>query len=457
MVGSEYAYRYAAVSTYRPRTGLALATSGGASPHPHFFRAFVAAPDQAARALLAVAEVARTRYFDPGAAARSRDPVVTSNGSVLRFESFSACNGVYARFDLDDAGFEGDLVGRGTTNVDVNDQLRAALANVATGDPLRLSVGHDDLTVELLDGAVVERKVPLPDRWLRGFAEVQIASAGMVEVARLGAAAARSVVRDLPARRTGNRPLWVVFGHAGARLSQRPDGATPSLVGPQRLTVLRRVLPYVRGLTVYAPPPRGRLRPGGSRSADATLRPSAWVVDLEHARLTLVVSPELFRGFSGEGAVLEALANVDGRAVARTASLLDGQAVLDPETLAEAARTSTDATSGALRVLGAAGRTGYDLDTDGFFHRDLPFDRSSLEAMQPRLQKATVLAAKGAVRRTRPDAAAVDSGATTYTVRSTPDGDACTCAWFAKHRGERGPCTHVLAVQLVRARTEQPT
>ena len=32
------------------------------------------------------------------------------------------------------------------------------------------------------------------------------------------------------------------------------------------------------------------------------------------------------------------------------------------------------------------------------------------------------------------------------------DGDAtCTCAWFAKHRQERGPCRHVLAVEMTLA------
>jgi uncharacterized Zn finger protein len=29
------------------------------------------------------------------------------------------------------------------------------------------------------------------------------------------------------------------------------------------------------------------------------------------------------------------------------------------------------------------------------------------------------------------------------------DGESkCTCPWYAKHHGERGPCKHVLALQL---------
>jgi hypothetical protein len=41
--------------------------------------------------------------------------------------------------------------------------------------------------------------------------------------------------------------------------------------------------------------------------------------------------------------------------------------------------------------------------------------------------------------------AVVRSGAVTYHVR---DGKSCTCPWWAKHRGERGPCKHALAVRM---------
>jgi hypothetical protein len=57
------------------------------------------------------AEVARTRYYEPpqmvAARIRAADPVVTSNVDRLRFESFSACAGVYARLDLDPDSLDG--------------------------------------------------------------------------------------------------------------------------------------------------------------------------------------------------------------------------------------------------------------------------------------------------------------------------------------------------------------
>ncbi|WP_240777488.1 hypothetical protein [Nonomuraea basaltis] len=51
----------------------------------------------------------------------------------LRFESFSVCGGVYARLDVQE--LDGDVLDRGTTNVDVNGPLREALARVGGRDP----------------------------------------------------------------------------------------------------------------------------------------------------------------------------------------------------------------------------------------------------------------------------------------------------------------------------------
>lgn len=106
------------------RTGtdalLGLETSGGSTPsgaekHPRFFSGFLTSPRAAARFLLAVADVAGARYHQPRPAP-SRDPVVTGNGDRLRFESFSACCGVYARLDIGRAGLDGARTGHGTTN-----------------------------------------------------------------------------------------------------------------------------------------------------------------------------------------------------------------------------------------------------------------------------------------------------------------------------------------------------
>lgn len=186
---------------------LGLETSRGATPtgvedHPRFFTGFLASPQVAAAGLLAVADVAAARYYQQQLRA-SLDPVVTGNGDRLRFESFSGCGGVYARLDVLEPGLDGGEVGHGTTNVDVNNPLREALSRVGSDDPLHLRVGPDELAVTTLDGPVVEKKVPLPDRWLRGFAEAQVIAAGFDLRAELPAAEAVRFLRSLP--RGGSR------------------------------------------------------------------------------------------------------------------------------------------------------------------------------------------------------------------------------------------------------------
>ena len=75
-----------------------------------------------------------------------------------------------------------------------------------------------------------------------------------------------------------------------------------------------------------------------------------------------------------------------------------------------------------------------------------------MEALHPRLKSARKLVADGAVT-LRADAGqtrgTVHSADVDYEVVLQTNGDTCTCPWYAQHRGERGPCKHVLAVQIV--------
>jgi hypothetical protein len=424
---------------------VSLATSGGPSAHPHFFTGFLARPRQIAQGLLVVAEVARTRYYEPPGMIRAQilaaDPVVTSNVDRLRFESFSACCGVYARLDLEPASLDGAAAAWGTTNVDFNPPMRAALAGVHDADAMLVHVGHDAVRVTTLGGSAVERKVPLPDRWIKGFAEVQVASSQMVRYHELSAVEARRFLQSLP--RSRSRGLaWATPAGSGLRLSSRPDSAAVCLASPERLGLLARLVPFARGLNVYGPPAGD-----GARSAE----PSAWELVLDGARIVFAVSPEIFRGFSGEGNVLVDLARADDGLVDEVAAELHGEPVVDPIATGDLLGAPATAVQAALTALGAAGKVGYDLAAEAFFHRELPFDREVLEGMHPRLLGAQKLVEAGAVRLAGDAASAeVASGDVQYVVRFGERGPTCTCAWFAKHRGERGPCKHVLAAEHAR-------
>ncbi|MEV6398128.1 SWIM zinc finger family protein [Streptomyces sp. NPDC051907] len=432
---------------------LGLETSGGLTPqgaeaHPHFFSGFLTSPQTAARGLLAVADVAGARYHDRIARA-SLDPVVTGNGDRLRFESFSGCCGVYARLDVLSAGLDGAQTGHGTTNVDVNNPLREALSRMAGDDPLHLRVGSQELAVTTLGGAVVEKKVPLPDRWLRGFAEAQVATVGFDLRAELPAAEAVRFLRSLP-RTTGNASpgaLWVVPAGRTLRPTTRPTAGAVCLPGPERLAALQRVLRHATALRVYGP----AAVDGSARGATTA---SAWEAVLPGMRLTLTLSPGASRGFSGEGGVLQALAEDEAAADAELVSvLLAWEPRIDVADLAAQSGLTAERVRAALTRLGTAGRVGYDIADAAYFHRELPYDSDRAERHNPRLVAARALISSGAVRLSADPAAgpaSVRSGERTYQVRESGDRLSCTCQWWADFQGRRGPCKHALAVRMAR-------
>ncbi|MGV9409681.1 SWIM zinc finger family protein [Nocardia sp. NPDC003693] len=428
---------------------LGLQTSGGRTPagevaNPTFFQGFLARPELAAAGLLAVADVAAARYYDPRRTGSSLlDPVVTGNGDRLRFESFSACCGVHARLDVLDAGLDGDI-GHGTTNVDVNTPLRDALNGVTAGDPLHLTVGPQELAVATLGDRVVEKKVPLPDRWLRGFAETQVIAAGFTLRAEISATEATRFLRTLP--RSGGTAArggqWVVAADGRLRLTSRPMPGAVCLPGPQRLSTLHRVLRHADSLRLYGP----------DAAPDGGLAASAWEIALPGMRLTLTLSPETGRGFSGEGTVLSALADPETEADAELLSVL---LAWDPriETAALAAQSglSVDRVRAALTRLGVDGRIGYDLAEAAHYHRELPYAAGRVERHNPRLKAARELVAAGAVRLEAGEMADVVSGGFVHRVRLAADGTfRCTCDWWAETGGGRGPCRHALAVRITR-------
>ncbi|MEV5171026.1 SWIM zinc finger family protein [Streptomyces flaveolus] len=429
---------------------LGLETSRGATPrgvedHPRFFAGFLTSPQVAAAALLAVADVAATRYYQPQLRA-SLDPVVTGNGDRLRFESFSGCGGVYARLDVLAPGLDGGEVGHGTTNVDVNNPLREALSRLGTDDPLHLRVGPDELAVTTLDGPVVEKKVPLPDRWLRGFAEAQVIAAGFDLRAELPADEAVRFLRGLPRAGGGRRapvgPRWVLPVGRGLRPTTRAVPGAVCLPGPERLAALQRVLRHATALRVYGP-----ARGGGATAATA----AAWEVVLPGMRLTLTLSPDASRGFSGEGGVLDALATEEAAGDAELiAVLLAWEPRVDVAALAAASGLPPERVRAALVRLGTSGRVGYDTAEAAYFHRELPYDSARVERHNPRLRSARDLVAAGAVTLDGTLATVTAEDGHAHRVRDEAGVLSCSCLWWARYRGGRGPCKHALAVRMVR-------
>lgn len=416
---------------------LALATALGVTPlgnvdHPVYFTGFVSRPDIAAAGLLTVADVAMARYADVGLMQRlaNLDPIVTASGDRLRFESFSACNGVHARFDLLAEGVDSGEIGFGTTNVDINQPLRTALARVDRAELLHLAVGRDALDVATIDRTYVERKVGLPDRWVRGCAEVPVIAESMTPVATLRSTQITRFLGELPSvAPPGPLRHLVVVGGTPRTVAHRVPGSTP-ITGTSRLTVCSRIARFASELTVFAGP------------SDT----SAWVFELPGARLILVLSPGPYRGFSGEGGLLALLAGPSAAALGhQLLGHLSWTPSIDEMALSGASGLDAHQVRTGLAWLAASGRVGYDLTERTRFHRDLPVDGEKVLRRNPRLVGAQRLVERGAV--SPAGSGFLVKGSTgAYRVLAGQ----CTCRWFAEHGGARGPCKHLLAVALAR-------
>ena len=421
-------YRYAHPSFVeagdRPKLVLATADARGEA-HPHFFEGRLLAPRLTAELLTTLQIVVGSRFFTPAnsvaLAIALADPVVTAGGGQLRFEGFSSCGSAYARVDLLPEAYDGEVVGKGTTNVDFNAPMRAALAQVSDTRGLAISVGRDALT-------------------LRSLLEVQSYMASMVPRLDASAVEVNRFMRTLPKASTSRTPLWIARGPAGLMSTTRPVDAGVRITEIARLRVFQPLLARAKSLRVYA---------------DPAGQASAWVLDFGTARFTLAVSAETWRGFSGEGQALRALLRHgdDGAGFAAVRAQLQWAPSLDADALAAQVGQPRDHVEDHLRVLGASGLVGFDLAEGRYFHRELPLDLSLAEDLHPRLGDARALLQGGAETLTSrlPLSATVDSQGVLHQVREADGQLRCTCPWFARHQGDRGPCKHVLAVEAAQS------
>lgn len=426
---------------------LALApalTPAGLDPHPDFFSGLAVHPQVLARGLLVLADITATRYYHYTPTAE-RDPVLSAQKNQLRAECFSACNGVYARLDLLQEGFEG-TIGQGTTNVDIGMELRAGLLEIQRGDKLHLRVGGQGLTLRQLvdtpEGPALakplwERPVHMPDRWVRALGNAAEIHRGMQPVFTVQGPAAQAFIAGLPGPTGKNMTGWLAYSNHRLHFSPRPVKGGAYVPGLHRLSALKRVMTNLAALTFYMPP-----GPPG---------PALVVAHLPGARLTLGLTAQAWQGYSGEGALLEGLAQKqvleDAQAIAAGLAF---DAAVDEGQAAALCDLNSRRTAAALALLAVSGKLGYDVHQGAYFHRQLPEDPDRVEKDNPRLTAARKLAHQ--VEPLGENLWRVGTGQREYRVtyqRETgAKAAACTCTWYLKHQNSRGPCKHILAVQL---------
>jgi len=247
---------------------------------------------------------------------------------------------------------------------------------------------------------------------------------------------AQAFIASLPPVTGKSQAGWLTPNRMGAKLSPAKTPGSVYVSGLHRLSALKRVMTNITAVTFYRP-------------AEAEPGAAMVVVEMPHCRITLSLTAEAWHGYSGEGALLTSLAHPD---LLEDSELLGKKlsfnAIINVMKMAQTWNMDTTRAEDALALLSVSGKLGYDAHDNAYFHRELPHDPDRILKDNPRLVAAQKLV--DAAKKTGDTQWAVTSGKVDYRVLYDPDNgvEKCTCAWYLKHLNKRGPCKHILAVQL---------
>ena len=433
------------------------------------------------------------------------DPVITVHPDRIFFEAFSQDQSAYVALILDPELFEamGEVV-TGTTNIDFTAWLWGALGEMRSSRSTVFRIGPEGLEVRTSNaGGRFERKVELPDSWVRGFLQVQ-AAMGMpgtrLTVKPIDLLSAIRFLRYTKAKVSPRAIRYEFEPEQDARLVLEPwehvvplEGAahnyaepkTTRVWGRRRLKLIEGLLPLAESVDIYL---KGRALP------------SFYSVKLPGMTFLLGLTGWSGAGFTGTGGfdlLSESAAGDDSRLAPTLAFLRERFHTSIDEVAAELGIENAEASRVLVRLC-RQGRAMFDVESRRYRHRELfetPADEAKHFPPDRRQELAAAMIAEKAVR------IASCAAEETKKIRSFKDpnsvgahqkvareityrdwriigavGDQdpveivvndtgriifgrCTCAHFAEHLMNQGPCEHMLA--LFRAsetfRTDHPT
>jgi hypothetical protein len=412
---------------------------------PFFFQGKLLKPYLFAKTLRVLSKVVAARFHIPSNTLEKmiamKDPIVTVGDGKVKFEGLSVCNGVYAKLDLLQGSFQGDFFLNGTTNVDFNRPMQESLSKIVENDSVHLAIGSSEVILERNKNKVVEKKVPLPKRWIKSLSSVQVYLADMEKIYSGNRIQAIQLFRTIPKMANTKSDFGLAIRGDQARFTAANTGNTINLGGIERLRLLDELLPLTDNLTIYS---------------DEKQQATAWQLNFDGLVFTLVISHDVWRGFSGEGQGLDdMLTESDFRLFDFIKSKFEANHSINPTILAIENDIDPNRTQSVIAKLASQGLLGFDLQQRAYYYRELPFDIDSVDRLNPRVAGAKKIIEEGLIQITKKEnnliEASVKGSDVTHCVQIVKNVPRCTCTWFAKHQGQRGDCKHVLALrQLIK-------
>uniref|UniRef100_A0AB33J0L3 SWIM zinc finger domain-containing protein n=1 Tax=Prevotella sp. GTC17254 TaxID=3236794 RepID=A0AB33J0L3_9BACT len=433
-------YHYAAPSLFT-KTGndeqlfLAEYSEIRRSQVPCFFYGNIVQPFILARCLVALSKVVQASFTVNWAAVR--DPIVTAGNDRLRFEGFSGCAGVYARVDVMPDGHTGEFLDNGTTNVDFNQPMLNALNMTGQNDRLTISVGAKEMEVYTEKAKAVERKVPLPTKWIKGLTTVQIYQSQAVLRYRFSRMQLLQLFQSMP-KGTLKTDFYLQIRNGRPVFSPIPSTDAICIGGIHRLRLLEPLLPLADELHIFAHP-----------NDQITI----FTFYFGTLKFSLSLSRDCYRGFSGEGAALDSLMDdVPEEWISAIDNYCFSNQQFNADLFAIEHGIDRRLTDQLTTRLAAMGLLGFDLDENSYYYRRLPFKLERIMSLNPRAANAMNLINEDriqlvSVSSDRVEALVMGDSGVRHTVVLDKNQERCTCQWYSKHQGERGACKHVLAVR----------
>jgi hypothetical protein len=412
------------------------------------------------------------------------DPVITVHPDQVMFEVFGKDESTYACLAFKRAAFEEvGTTAHGSTNIDFSDALYSSVQQVRSYRETRLAIGPDGVRMTTqVTREVLEKKIQVPDSWLRGFLQVQSAATLPFDHVRLAPMDLYNVLRhlrmngDRKGKRRGlrfelvpaERPRivaepWETVFSTTADVFRGKAARLIRVWGRRRLMTMKRLLPFVESIDVY-------LLGSGM--------PSFWVFRAGDITLTLGLTGFTSANWSSALGfdLLLPRKTQDSAPMTKVVEYLgDDHWFADTKDLAQQTGVKGSALIEALQLGCQHGQLMYDIANGVYRLRPIVGGQLDLTRLQYRNVREKVahdlLTRRGAVRITsenriagigleltgqvsveedkrdyRPQMVLADEGQ----VRKVT----CTCAVFRKHGIKGGPCVHLISLRLAFAEKE---
>ncbi len=399
------------------------------------------------------------------------DPVITVHPDEVFFECFSIDESTYGRLGASLDVFQNvGAFACGTTNIDYSTPLYEEFQKIRSYKTTRFEVDPSGFEVKTTgEETFEEKKIDLPDSWVRGFLQVSSAMTLPTRSFVLHPMDIHNLCFVLRRKKekVGPRALrWVLVPGEPVKAIFEPwnleivcsrsiytgkEREEIRVWGRRRLLVLERLVAIAKSFTVHL------LGQG---------LPSFYVADLGHMSFTLGLSGWTRNDWSTSGNfdLLAPRVETDDFTKRRVFEGLKETWFSDVDALAKKLDLPRPAVLGALGAWTQAGRAMFDLNKGVYRVRELakdPLPMDKLRFSNEREEKANRFLAANAVTVATRQAGArtilsgtVKDGRHAYTPELQIDADGrlaeatCTCNFFQQNKLYKGPCEHMLAVRL---------